>query len=138
MIQEFIQKRPDIDIFYIEMYKFENKYKNDNLFFTNQLFTQLISKTKLLSLKSFVCIGIWVLEDDGEPDECVVQLVSISNVLKIQKSWRLYRCKKRMERMDLLREELMIKAWNPKRLIWCLEYDDELFSLIQIENNNAY
>lgn len=41
--------------------------------------------------------------------------------------------KRTIERLDMVREELMVVTWHPKRICtWCLEYDDEFFKSDEI------
>jgi len=107
---KFTQIRPDINIFHVQiMYRYPYN-SSDSPYLIKEMTKEDIEKFLYL----YTYNGSWIYEEPGEPDEYIIQIKpSESNVFKIQKYWKMYLAKKRM---DTLREDLMKKVWNPKRL----------------------
>jgi hypothetical protein len=127
-IANLLKNWPYIHTFYIDIYEGKdfdffrlrrNKYP---------LTTRIFTKNKLDILNHFTVMGTYILSDPGEPDEICIQVVYLSYVLLIQRTWRKYRVRRVIRRTNVIFEELIKTAWAPKRLKWCLEYDDEFFN----------
>jgi hypothetical protein len=127
-ISNFLERCRYIDTFYIYIYKGKdfkfNRLITDNYPLTIRIFT----KNKLDILNHFTVIGTYILSEYGEPDKGCIQVVYLSYVLLIQRTWRKYLVNRVINRTNVIFEELIKTAWSPERLKWCLEYDDEYFN----------
>lgn len=127
-ISNFLERCRYIDTFYIDIYEPKDFKFNRLITDYYPLTTRIITKNKLDILNHFTVIGTYILSEYGEPDEGCIQVVYLSYILIIQRTWRKYRVRRVIRRTNVIFEELIKTAWEPKRLKWCLEYDDEYFN----------
>lgn len=128
-LKDYLIERPDITTFYIDLFVLRDFGLGGKYYFEEPRLTIFLPRDKLILFKHFCIVGIYTLSEPGEPDECCIQVINTSSIVKIQRAWKSYKKYLREKRMDTIKQELMETAWNPKRLVWCLEYNDEYFSL---------